>query len=126
MLLESRRHPDPRNSRLNSKEEFPGSGKRTRCNGKNGCRYAVNGKVGCKYVVTGKVGFKYVVTSNVGCKYVVTSKVRSPLGGRLATPLVDRYFHYYFLHFFLTIFSSPLRPFLIEGVLGSKHLFSKS
>ena len=40
---------------------------------------------------------------------------RSPLGGRLATTLVDRYFHHYI---FSPPFSSfPSRPFLIEGVL---------
>ena len=49
---------------------------------------------------------------------------RSPLGGWLATTFVDRYFHRYFV--FFSIFSSPSRPFLIEGVLGSKNLFSKS
>ena len=47
---------------------------------------------------------------------------RSPSGGRLATTLVDRYFH----HYFFSIFHSPSRPFLIEGVLGSKNLFSES
>ena len=50
---------------------------------------------------------------------------RSPLGGRLATTLVDRYFHHYF-PFFFPHFFSPSRPFLIEGVLGSKNLFSES
>ena len=48
---------------------------------------------------------------------------RSPLGGRLATTLVDCYFHHYFLFSFLF---SPSSTFLIEGVLGSKNLFSKS
>ena len=47
---------------------------------------------------------------------------RSPFGGRLATTLVDRYFHHYFLHFPF----SPLQPFLIEGALGSKNLFCQS
>ena len=41
------------------------------------------------------------------------------------------YFHPYFLFLFFPVFSppfffSPSRPFLIEGVLGSKNLFSKS
>ena len=48
----------------------------------------------------------------------------SPLGGRLATTLVDRYFHHYLLFPFFPF--SPSWPFLIEGVLGSKNLFSKS
>ena len=66
-------------------------------------------------------------------------------GGRLATTLVDRYFHHYFLFgtsggvavgccqavdwqfsIFNFFFHSPSRPFLIEGVLGSKNLFSES
>ena len=54
---------------------------------------------------------------------------RSPSGGRLATTLVDRYFHHYFFFFFPFFFfpfHSPSRPFLIEGVLGSKNLFSES
>ena len=54
---------------------------------------------------------------------------QSQLGGRLATTLVDRYFHHYFpFHSIFSIFSifSPSRPFLIEGVLGSKNLFSES
>ena len=39
------------------------------------------------------------------------------------------YFHPFFLCFFPVFsppFFSPLRPFLIEGVLGSKNLFSES
>ena len=48
---------------------------------------------------------------------------RLPLGGRPATTSVNRYFHNYFLHFFSF---SPSRPFLIEGVLESKNLFSES
>ena len=40
------------------------------------------------------------------------------------------YFHPYFLFFFFPrffpFFFSPSRPFLIEGVLGSKNLFSES
>ena len=55
---------------------------------------------------------------------------RSPLGGRLATTIVDRYFHHYFFsipfHSIFFPFHSPSRPFLIEGVLGSKNLFSES
>ena len=53
---------------------------------------------------------------------------RSPSGSRLATTLVDRYFHHYFLFpfFFPFFFHFPSRPFLIEGVLGSKNLFSES
>ena len=43
--------------------------------------------------------------------------------GRLATTLVYRYFHRFFIlfHFF-----SPSRTFLIQGVLGSQKLFCKS
>ena len=73
---------------------------------------------------------------------------RSQLGGRLATTLVDRYFHHSFLFSLVLFFlfprigplSRPRRPFwgplaaildcdsmfLIEGVLGSKNLFSES
>ena len=51
---------------------------------------------------------------------------RSPLGGRLATTLVDRYFHHYFLFFSFFFFFPPSSTFLIEGVLGSKNLFSES
>ena len=36
------------------------------------------------------------------------------------------YFHPYFLLLFSRFFFSPSRPFLIEGVLGSKNLFSES
>ena len=52
---------------------------------------------------------------------------RSPLGGRLATTLVATIFIIIFsiFHFFHSIFS-PSQPFLIEGVLGSKNLFSES
>ena len=47
-------------------------------------------------------------------------------GGRLATTLVATISTIIF--FFTTIFhhSPPSRPFLIEGVLGSKNLFSES
>ena len=52
---------------------------------------------------------------------------RSSLGGRLATTIVDRYFHHHFFFFHFIHFPfSPSRPFLIEGVLGSKNLFSES
>ena len=43
-------------------------------------------------------------------------------GGRLVTMLVAT--KNVFIFFFLL--SSPLSPFLIEGVLGSKNLFSES
>ena len=62
------------------------------------------------------------------CNIIGTSCRRcswSPLGGRLATTLVDRYFHHYF-PFSIFFSHSPSRPFLIEGVLGSKNLFSES
>ena len=52
---------------------------------------------------------------------------RSPLGGRLATTLVATIstiiFSFSFSFFF---FFSPSSMFLIEGVLGSKNLFSES
>ena len=60
-------------------------------------------------VLTQHLGYSFIGTSSQPCS-------RSPLGSRLATTLVDRYFHNYFLPFF----HSPSRPFLIEGVLGSK------
>ena len=60
-------------------------------------------------------------------------------GGRLATTLVDRYFHHSFLVFFFSVvyldpvghFEAPWWPFwifevLIEGMIESKNLFSKS
>ena len=46
---------------------------------------------------------------------------RSALGSRLAKTLVDRYFHIFF-----PFHRSRWKPFLIEGVLGSKNLFSES
>ena len=53
---------------------------------------------------------------------------RSALGGRLATTLVATIFiiiFFYFI-FFSPFFFSPSSPFLAEGVLGSKNLFSES
>ena len=47
---------------------------------------------------------------------------RSPLGGRLATMLVATISAVIFFFFFF----SPSSIFLIEGVLGSKNLFSES
>ena len=48
-------------------------------------------------------------------------------GGRLATTLVaTKNVFIFFLFFFFTFSFSPSRPFLIEGVLGSKNLFSES
>ena len=45
-------------------------------------------------------------------------------GARLANTLVDCYFHHFF--YFLVSFFSPSSTFLIEGVLGLKNLLSKS
>ena len=53
---------------------------------------------------------------------------RSPLGGRLATTLVATISNVIFFFFFFSFFFSfsPSSIFLIEGVLGSRNLFSKS
>ena len=55
---------------------------------------------------------------------------RSAFGGRLATTLVSGLLkHLYSIFFFPLappLLTPLLRPFLIEGVLGSKNLFSKS
>ena len=45
----------------------------------------------------------------------------SPFRQLTGTTIVERYFHYSFLHHF----SSLSQPFLIEGVLGSINLFSE-
>ena len=50
---------------------------------------------------------------------------RSPFRRLTDTMTVNCYFPYYFL-FFLFFHFSPPQPFLIEGVLGSKNLFSES
>ena len=48
-------------------------------------------------------------------------------GGRLPTPLVDRYFHnsFFFLQFLNPIFHSPSQPFLIEWLLEKNLLISQ-
>ena len=55
--------------------------------------------------------YHMVRLDKIGTSVVVA--VGHPSGGRLATTIVDRYFHHYFLCFVLFC-SSPSRPFLIE------------
>ena len=58
--------------------------------------------------------------TRIGTSVVVA--VGRLLGDRLATTLVDCYFH----HFFLFVFCSPSRPFLIEQLFEWKSVFSES
>ena len=48
---------------------------------------------------------------------------RSPFRRLTGNDVSGHYFHHYF---FPPVFFSPSSPFLIEGVLGSKNLFSES
>ena len=50
---------------------------------------------------------------------------RSTAGNDVVATIFIRIFFFFFFPFFPPVFS-PSRPFLIEGVLGSKNLFSES
>ena len=64
--------------------------------------------------------FTFVLARAVGVAVVRRS------GCRLATTLVATKNVFIFFSFFPPVFFSPSSPFLIEGVLGSKNLFSES
>ena len=74
------------------------------------------------------VEIKYVVFNVLARAAALQSvAVRRLTGNDVSGPLFSPLFIFFpfFFHFF-HFFHSPSRPFLIEGVLGSKNLFGKS
>ena len=80
--------------------------------------------LGTGQVTTGQVGTSQVGTRAAALQSVAVRRLTgNDVSGPIFSPLFI--FSHFFLHFF-HLFHSPSRPFLIEGVLGSKILSSKS
>ena len=90
--------------------------------------YSCCGGESMKWEILNVVGGDYYDLGTVDHRTNLNWHERSALGGRLATTLVAAISAVilFLFYFYSVFFSSPSSPFLIEGVLGSKNLFSES
>ena len=76
--------------------------------------------------VFNREGVEHLMLENIGASVRRSSGRRSG-NDVVATIFIPIFFYFFFFPVFFTpVFFSLSRPFLIEGVLGSKNLFSES
>ena len=83
----------------------------------------------CRYVAYNRANSRPTITEkSVYIGASVRRSSRSAFGRSTGNDVSGHYKRHYFLFlfFFILFFSSPLSPFLIERVLGSKNLFSEN